>query len=247
MKEIFVGCCGFCESQKNYFKDFKTIEIQKTFYQLIDEKLAKKWKEKASKEFIFNLKVFQGISHPAEMPTWRRSNLDFEKLKGKVGFLKPTKEVFEFWKKMIKVAKILEAKVLVIQMPKKFENNQENWENAEKFFEKIERRDFLIGIELRGWNDKERKKFCKKFELIDIVDPFANRAQHLTKKKVFYFRLHGSPPGKKMYSYKYTKKDFEFLIKEIKSLKFKEGFVMFNNIFMKDDAKEFLKFSKKNL
>ena len=41
MKEIFVGCCGFCESQKNYFKDFKTIEIQKTFYQLIDEKLAK--------------------------------------------------------------------------------------------------------------------------------------------------------------------------------------------------------------
>ena len=239
--EVWVGCCGFCESQQKYFHNFKTIEIQKTFYQLISENLAKKWRGKAPEDFIFNLKVFQGITHPSSSPTWKRANIDTEKIKEKVGFLKPTKEVLEFWKEQLKMAKILKARVLVIQLPKSFKDEKENWKNAKQFFSKIKRVNFLIGVELRGWSEESRKKFCKKFEVIDVVDPFATKPQYLTKENVAYFRLHGSPPGKKMYSYKYTQNDLKKLKRLIEETGAKEVFVMFNNVFMKENALTFSK------
>ena len=239
--EVWIGCCGFCESQQKYFQDFKTIEIQKTFYQLINKNLAKKWRERAPENFIFNLKVFQGITHPSSSPTWKRANIDVEKIKEKVGFLKPSVEVLEFWEKQLEIAKILKARVLVLQLPKSFRDEKENWRNAKKFFSKINRNNFLIGVELRSWKEESRKKFCKKFEVIDVVDPFATKPQYLTKENVAYFRLHGSPPGKRMYSYKYTKKDLGKLKEFVEETGAKEVFVMFNNIFMKENALAFSK------
>jgi len=31
--KIKIGCCGFPTSKEKYYKDFKAVEIQKTFYQ----------------------------------------------------------------------------------------------------------------------------------------------------------------------------------------------------------------------
>jgi len=102
--------------------------------------------ENEQEDFIFNFKAFQGITHPATSRTWKRANVDVAKLKDRVGYLKPTKEVFEFWKKMVEYAEILEAKVIVIQLPESFKSNEENWKNAEKFFRNIERKILMLEL-----------------------------------------------------------------------------------------------------
>ncbi|MEM2991420.1 MAG: DUF72 domain-containing protein, partial [Halobacteria archaeon] len=59
-------------------------------------------------------------------------------------------------------------------------------------------------------------------------------------KQTLYFRLHGSPPGKKMYSYRYSDSDLRLLHQKIKSYEDRgEIYCMFNNIAMWDDALRF--------
>jgi uncharacterized protein YecE (DUF72 family) len=236
---IYVGTCGFSESIKKYFSDFNTVEIQQTFYKILDVKLLHKWRKMAKEDFIFNFKVFQGITHPYTSRTWKRSNIDVSKFKEKVGYLKPTKEVFEFWNKMVEYAEILKTKVIVIQLPESFKNIKENWENAEKFFRNIERKDFEIGVELRGWSEDDIKKFCNKFDVIDVCD--LNQRLPTITRKISYFRLHGSyKNGKINYYHQYNDDEMREMKEKIKKLKSKEIFAYFNNVFMLNDSKRFI-------
>ena len=242
--KIKVGCCGFAGGMEKYFEKFGLVEVQSTFYKLPRLKTVLKWREKSPQNFEFTIKCFQGITHPITSPTWRRASLkeeELKKLKDKVGFLLPTKEVFTFWKEVMEICKVLKSRICIIQLPASFKDEEKNWKNAEKFFRKI-KKEIIIGVELRKWEDERRKKFCKKFEVIDVVDPFANNPQYFTKKRIAYFRLHGSPPGKRMYSYKYLRKDLEILKKKIEGLKVKEVYCLFNNIWMKEDALKFISF-----
>ena len=237
---LYVGTCGFSESIKKYFANYKTIEIQQTFYKILKDTTLIKWKKLAPKDFVFNFKAFQGITHPPTSPTWRKSNLKSLK---HVGWLQPTKQVYKFWKKMLNYQKILDAKVIVIQLPSSFKDEPKNWDNAEKFFSKIDRGDFEIGVELRMWKEESVRKFCKKFDLIDVCD--INVRLPTIKKYISYFRLHGAyKNGRINYSYKYTKKDLEKILKRIKKIGSEYTFVMFNNLYMRDDSKKFIRMIK---
>jgi uncharacterized protein YecE (DUF72 family) len=245
--KIHVGCCGWAVSMKKYFENFSTIEIQSTFYKLPQIKTVEKWKEQAPKDFIFCVKAFQGITHPITSPTWRRSGLkeeELKKLKDKVGFLKPTKEVLNFWNETLKICKVLSSPICLIQLPSSFEENEENIKNAEKFFSKIKRNEVKIALELRGWSEEGFSKLCKKFDLIEVTDPFVKLPTYL--KDLAYFRLHGSyEKGRINYNYKYSKAELEKLKNIISNLKVKEAFVLFNNVFMKDSATEFIQLLRK--
>lgn len=35
---IHVGTCGFCEAREKYFKDFDAVEVQQTFYKVLQER-----------------------------------------------------------------------------------------------------------------------------------------------------------------------------------------------------------------
>ena len=236
---IYVGTCGFSESMKKYFEDYYTVEIQQTFYKLLDIKLLQKWRKMSKEEFIFNFKAFQGITHPYTSKTWKRSNVDVSKFKEKVGYLKPTKEVFGFWRKMVDYANVLKTKVIVVQMPDSFKSNNDNWENAEKFFRNIERGNFEIGVELRGWSEYDIKKFCSKFDVIDVCD--LNSRLPTFIKEISYFRLHGSyRNGKINYYHQYSDYELKVILEKVKKLKSKEIFLYFNNVFMLNDSKRFL-------
>jgi len=224
---------------KKYFEDFDTVEIQQTFYKILDIKLLKKWRRMAKEEFLFNFKAFQGITHPYTSKTWKRSNVDISNFKEKVGYLKPTKEVFGFWKKMVEYVDVLNTKVVVIQLPESFRSNSENWENAEKFFRNIERKNFEIGVELRGWSEDDIKKFCKKFDVIDVCDLILRLP--VVSTQTSYFRLHGSyKNGKINYYHQYTDEEMKEMIEKIKKIKSREIFVHFNNVFMLNDSKRFI-------
>ena len=61
-----------------------------------------------------------------------------------------------------------------------------------------------------------------------------------------YFRLHGKPYLN--YKYKYEKEDFENLLKTISNVidqGAKQVYILFNNIYMVDDAETFKEFASK--
>lgn len=247
---IYIGTCGFAEAMAKYFKNFKVVEVQQTFYKILRGERLKKWRSQAPSDFLFSLKVFQGVTHTSKSPTWKRSGFsreEMERLVGKVGYLRPTEEVFKFWKLVLNEASALDARFLLLQLPASFRDEKTNWENARKFFERIERKS-EIAVELRGWQPKRIERFCKEFELIDCCDLLLRKPTYLTKSRIAYFRLHGSyESGRINYKHKYSGKELEILRERVENLRAKEVYVLFNNAYMLQDAKRFMKvFAKKD-
>ncbi|MDK2870090.1 MAG: hypothetical protein PWP39_1325 [Pyrococcus sp.] len=232
---IYVGTCGFCEKQDKYFKDFSTVEIQQTFYKILQESTLKKWREKAPEGFVFSIKAFQGVTHPSNSPTWRRSNVKPSK---NVGLLRPTNEVLHYWKITLKEAKILNAKFILIQLPRSFKESEESFSNAERFFSLIDRGEFEIAVELRGWSEGGIKKFVREFDVIDVVDPIVRVPLH--GGEINYYRLHGRyENGKIIYSHRYSDEELLKARERVFSFHVEESYVYFNNSNMCEDAQRF--------
>ncbi len=228
-KVIKVGCCGFPLNRRDYFKKFKLVELQNTFYQP-PKRLAtvERLKESVPSDFEFTLKAFQVITHPASSPTYRRLREEIGR-KENFGFFRDTREVFSAWERTFKIAKVLGAKIVVFQSPRSFRESKESITNLYKFFSRIERDDFiLVWEEKAGFKKTTLKKLCKELDLIYCVDPFKRRPLDC---KFHYFRLH----GRGGYNYKYSLRELE----ELKGMLDRDSYVLFNNIYMKEDALRF--------
>jgi len=235
--DIRIGCCGFARGMKNYFKKFKIVETQQTFYQPPKLVAALRWRLDAPDDFEFTVKAWQLITHTPKSPTYRRAKIAIEKdKKDRYGSFRPTKEVFDAWQEILRISDALKARLIIFQCPASFKPIKENIENIKVFFSSIDRPGLEIAWEPRGdWPKDMISDLCRNFKLIHCVDTFKDTPQ---TKKTAYFRLHGSPPGKKMYNYRYSKKDLEALKKKCSG--FDEVYCMFNNVFMWDNALEFM-------
>jgi len=231
---IKVGCCGFAVARGKYYDNFEVVEIQKVFYQFPKLETILKWREEAPKEFEFTLKAPQLITHLPSSPTYRKLGYSIpDKEKVNYGFFKPTDEVFEAWEKTQKIAQLLEAKIVIFQMPPSFHPTLENKRNMRNFFRKIKRQGLLLVWEPRGdWDGKEIRSLCSQLGLVHCVDPF--RAEALSGEFV-YFRLHGIVD----YRYRYSDRDLRKL--KVKCEEKKEVYCMFNNVYMFEDATRFKK------
>jgi len=237
MFRIKVGCCGFPKGMKEYFTKFNVVEVQKTFYQLPSPQTAEKWCNLAPENFEFCIKAFQGITHPATSPTYKRLKKTLDKPEN-YGFFKQTEEVLKAWEETEKICSILHAKYVLFQCPSSFKPTDENLENITLFFKKIQGKPYIFVWEPRGktWTQDIVSEICKKCNLIHCVDPFA---QQPVTHGTAYFRLHGKPPGDKMYYYRYTEDDLQKLFDWCKQ--FKETYCFFNNLEMFNDALRFQK------
>jgi len=246
---IKVGTCGWSVKggRKKYFEKFKVIEIQQTFYNLPMVKTAQKWRAEAPEDFEFTLKVWQVITHPHTSPSWRRLR---KKPPGKLenyGFLKPTRENFEAWEKFKEIANSLNAKIVIFQTPPSFGYNRENYNNIIEFFSKIKDNSLVIGWEPRGsWNNAldKVKEIVEDLGIIHVVDPF--RRLPVSSHPITYFRLHGIGKGEVNYRYKYSDDDLEKLLKICLNFTSKGHivYVMFNNVYMAEDALKFKQLAK---
>ncbi len=236
---IKVGCCGFAESMTKYFKDFNLIEIQKTFYTFPKTSTVKRWREKAGDDFEFTIKASQLITHDPSSPTYKKAKINIpDDEKDKYGFFRNTDEVFEAWEKTKEIAEILKSRVVVFQTPAKFKETKENIENIMGFFSAIEG-DFNYVLEIRGkWNIKTIKKICEEFNITHCTDVLVEKPVYIGD--LAYFRLHGSK-GERIYRYKHTKEDFEEIYEHTSNLDV-DCYILFNNIYMLEDAKRFKEF-----
>lgn len=251
---IKVGSCGYGNIKgglKKYVTMFNVVELQSTFYNLPKIQTAKKWLQIArsiNPNFEFTLKAWQGITHPPDSPTWKRSKIKPDK---DMGFLKPTERNFSSWKKIIDIAKALESRFIIVQTPPSFEPNEININNMKIFFSSIDRDNFIIGWDPRGtWRDKpsEIMKLCNELNLVHVVDPF--RTLPLSELSQVYFRLHGIGGKEYNYKYKYSETDliklFDIIKDQINKNK-SEIYVMFNNFEMINDALRFISILKEKL
>ena len=233
---VKVGCCGFPSGMKNYFKKFKLVEVQQTFYKPPKEETAKRWRDLAGKDFEFSLKAWQLITHDPKSPTYRKAGIKVDK-KDSYGFFRNTKEVFKAWDTTRNIAKVLNARVIVFQCPSSFKPTEENIANLRGFFSTIDR-EFIYAWEPRGkWDNSLIRKLCDELDLVHCIDPFQNELA--VKKKVAYFRLHGK--GGRKYYYNYTEDDFNILLSKIGESEAELVYCLFNNIYMEKNALEFMK------
>ncbi|MBS7612114.1 DUF72 domain-containing protein [Candidatus Bathyarchaeota archaeon] len=224
---------------KTYFEKFNLVELQSTFYRLPKLNTAKNWRARAPEEFEFSMKGFQGLTHPTSSPTWRRSGLKFNSEESKeVGFLRPTRTNFEYWRKTKEVAEALKARTVVLQCPPSFTHTDENVESMTAFFKTINRGNLIIGWEPRhdSWRPNIIRELCMELNLIHVVDPFKSETQTYDINPVYY-RLHGL--GSRPYNYKYTNEDLRILyeryVKPIQNYGL-DIYILWNNIYMGEDA-----------
>jgi uncharacterized protein YecE (DUF72 family) len=161
-----------------------------------------------------------------------------EGLREQLGHFQPTDPVFEGWRETSEVAGILGAPVILLQAPPSFRQTAEHDGNLEAFLPGIDRGAARIALEFRApWDRGRLAALCRKYNLIHCVDPF--RETPVTGPP-FYLRLHGSPPGKRMYAYHFTASDLRWLRDRIKAWG-PEGdlYCLFNNLSMWQDALAF--------
>ena len=242
MAKIWVGCCGFSMSKKKYYEMFEAVEIQETFYNLPSKSRMEKWRAESPQNFIFTMKAWQVITHPRTSPTWRRLKGELRGDPNNYGFLRPTKENIQAWEDTLEIAKAVGAKAIVLQLPPKLELKESTYKDISEFLSKISWEGFLLAIEPRNktW-DKNRdmvKSLFEKFNIIHCVDIF--KRQPVDTGEAYYIRLHGLG-GEINYRYKYTDQDLKRLKNLVTPLldANKDVFVMFNNIYMTDDALRF--------
>ena len=239
--KLLTGCCGIPGGLPKYSREFEVVELNSIFYKLPKLETASKWRETVPKDFVFTVKCHQAVTHPVTSPTWRRSGVrDYAKLKDKVGFLRPTLEVLDFWRQTLEICITLKSPVCLIQLPASFKENEENKKNIQGFFSEIDRADLTIALELRGWSREGFRNVCEAYDLTSCVDPFKEEIVWLSKKKIAYLRLHGSYEKDRInYRYKYTVRELRKLKNEFRTIDAKEVYCLFNNLWMRDNALEF--------
>ena len=238
---VKVGCCGFPYSFRKYVQNFRLVEVQKTFYKPPRPETLAKWRNAAPENFEFTVKAWQIVTHPPGSPTWRKAGLSVEKGKEKrYGLLRPTEENFEAWRVVEEAARILRAKIIVVQTPPSFGYTEENYRNAYEFFSQVVGRGYVIAWEPRGtWleNPDKVRRLAEDLGIVHVTDLL--KREPVVVGEVVYTRLHGLG-GEINYRYKYTDKDLEMLAGTVSRLEeASEVYVLFNNVYMGEDAARF--------
>ncbi len=190
-----------------YSRLFDTVEVDYTFYRIPRESTAERWRKEVPENFVFTVKMFRGVTHEKRF----------------VG-------VEEETEKILRIADILRAPIILIQTPKSFRQTDSNERTVLDYLSTLDK-NYSYALELRGW------QWHKAFdEWIWVVDPFAEAPP---EQEEYYFRLHGKPPGNKMYHYKYTEKDLRWLKEFVSSLNTEKQWIFFNNVWMYEDALRF--------
>lgn len=230
---INIGCCGWSEPQARYFRDFRVLEVQETFYQPGGIKKYEKWRAMAPRDFVFTVKAWQLITHDPSSPTYRRLKTSVpSSRKDRYGSFRPTREVFAAWEVTALIAEELGAGIVLFQSPAGFIPETVNRKNLGIFFSKIDRGSFTLAWEPRGtWEERDIRSLCRDLGLVHCVDPFKSRP---LAGGIRYFRLHGLP-GYDL-GYQYSNSDLRRLLAMVDR---KTAYVLFNNNSMLDDALRF--------
>lgn len=229
---IIVGCCGwgYLRIPKELKKDYKSVlsyysslfdlvEINSTFYNIPRLSTAKRWRKEVRPDFLFTVKASKVITHIDRFSSEK------------------SLELVSFY---IDFSRELDAPVLLFQLPAKFP--KKNMDDLARVLGAFRDTEIKFAVEARNLDIYEREEFAKATNTIPVIDPFTVLDINFRPNPIldmFYFRLHGVPPGKVMYRYDYTDSDLEQLLFYLKPIKDYNVYVLFNNTEMYKNALRF--------
>ncbi len=240
--KVKVGVCGIPRRLELLASTLDIVEVQETFYRPRPDKY-KAWRLKAG-NLEFTVKAWFLITHGLNKMLLKKSKLDV----GKPGYsgddyggLKPTKPNMEALEEVFRSAKALHARIIVFQTPPSFKPDHP-FEIAE-FFNTVVREGYIPVWEIRGSTIRylrEIKEITKTTEGLVIATDILKMPPPEYAADILYTRLHGLGSGTVNYRYKYTKDDL-ILLKDrvnwyMSEYKKETGYILFNNIYMYDDA-----------
>ena len=231
---IKIGCCGFQEARSKYYNEFPLVEIQQTFFQPPPVGTAFKWRSQAPQQFEFSVKAWQLITHEAIGTAYRNIR---EKLTARAiascGHFKPTRMVFDAWRRTEAVADALKASIIVFQTQKTFRPTHDNIKNFRNFFRRINRQKYQIVWEPDvRWPLDTIQGLCKELNLIYTSEPLKNNFTNIGP--IQYCRLR----GKKGFRSRYDEEDFQKLLQIDQNGT--PTYFIFNNSSMLFDARNFV-------
>jgi len=199
---------------------------------------ARRLRQEAQPGFAFAIKAWQLVTHPATSPTYRRLRRPLPPEEAaEAGLFRPSETVRRAWERTRELAEALAAVAIVFQCPPSFGPDAENVANLRRFFQGLERGDWLLAWEPRGrWPPELVASLCRELGLVHVVNPFQARTAF---GACAYFRLH----GRGGYRYRYSDDELRELLaicrREL-ALGRRPVYVLFNNTNMGEDAARFL-------
>lgn len=219
-----LGMCGFTIGAAAYYRRFRVVEVQQTFYDPPSAATLARWRAEAPPGFEFTMKAWQVITHRATSRTYRRLRSPFPtEAKAEAGGFRLNRTVLRAWDVTAGCARLLRASAILFQCPASFRSTPENVAAMRAFFASIERPEGVRLLwEPRGpWADDVVLGLCDELGLGHAVDPFIRPS--LAPDPV-YWRLHGNRSHRDRYT------DDE--LRQIRAWvpADREAYVLFNNI-----------------
>ena len=230
-----LGMCGFTIGAKAYYKQFRVVEVQQTFYDPPRLETLERWRSEAPADFEFTMKAWQVITHFGNSRTYRRLRSPFnDEARAEAGGFRLTDTVMRAWETTVQCAQTLRATAILFQCPPSFRPTDENIGSMRRFFPAIGR---VEGVEFlwepRGpWPDETVLSLCRELGLIHAVDPFIRPS--LTPE-LLYWRLHGN----KSHYARYTDEELEQIHAWLPTDPSTDAYVMFNNVPRVHDVKRY--------
>jgi len=233
--QIKLGMCGFTIAAATYYRQFRVLEVQQTFYDPPADATLRRWRADAPAGFEFTMKAWQVITHLGTSRTYRRLRSPFsETQRAEAGAFRSTPTVFAAWERSRECAVLLGATAILFQCPASFRATPENAANMRAFFAAIDRPSGMRFLwEPRGpWPDDLVTTLCRELELVHTVDPFVRPS--LTPE-LLYWRLHGH----RSHYARYTDEELLQIDTWLRDAAASEAYVMFNNIPRIHDVRRF--------
>src|SRR5919112_1655102 len=93
-----LGMCGFTVAAATYYRQFKAVEVQQTFYDPPPPATLERWRAQAPPEFEYTMKAWQVITHFGTSRTYRRLKSPFsDEQRAEAGGFRLTETVFRAW------------------------------------------------------------------------------------------------------------------------------------------------------
>jgi uncharacterized protein YecE (DUF72 family) len=221
-----LGLCGYTMGASAYFKQFRVVEIQQTFYDPPQIATIEKWRAAAPADFEFTMKAWQVITHFGTSSTYRRLKRPFsDRERAEAGGFRLNDTTLGAWATTLEACRVLRATAILFQCPASFKATEENTNAMRRFFAAIDRPDGVRFLwEPRGpWPDETVRSLCTDLDLIHAVDPFVRPT--LTPELI-YWRLHGNGSAYASYTDEELQRLASWLPRDASS----DAYVMFNNI-----------------
>ena len=229
-----LGMCGFTIAASAYYRRFRVLEVQQTFYDPPPIATLRRWRAEAPADFEFTMKAWQVITHFATSRTYRRLRSTFpDHARREAGGFRWNDTVCAAWLTTLDCAEILRATAILFQCPASFRPTDENVAAMRGFFHQIEQPPGIRFLwEPRGaWPDDVVLELCRELDLIHAVDPFIRPS--LTPELI-YWRLHGNRSHYASYTDDELRQIHDWLPGDDR-----DAYVMFNNIPRVKDADRF--------